>query len=139
MIEPGRDLDFSQEALVAYRLLHVGVEDLHGDLAMVTKVGSTVHHARAASRDFRVEAVAALQRSVETLDRGRHIRFYVTVFPSAPRGPLPGEDAEAEGAGPLPPSSPGERVGFLLRTPVVKVLYSIDFGGDDRASHLAAG
>ncbi len=59
MAQLGRDLDLPQEAFRTKGCRELGPHHLHGDLALVLEILSTVHRRRAAASEFLLEGVAA--------------------------------------------------------------------------------
>jgi hypothetical protein len=68
MLEPGRYLDFAEEAVTAQRGGELGPEHFDGDWPVVLQVFRQIDRGHAAGPDLAFDAVPAAQGALETLE-----------------------------------------------------------------------
>jgi hypothetical protein len=78
MVEIRRDFDLTEEPRDAQRLGEIGVEDLEGDLAVVTQVLGEIHRAHPALPEFALDRVAVRERQAKRVGEVHRFTAEVT-------------------------------------------------------------
>ena len=75
MVEPCRDLDLAQEALVAERRGKLGLQDLEGDGAVVLEVLGQIDRGHPAAAEFALDRVAAGEGGLQAREDLVHLEL----------------------------------------------------------------